>query len=181
MDLSEVKGQEVAKRAALIAVAGHHSITFIGGPGVGKRMLRTYIKDYSDLLTLQRWPCPCGYRNDPIRPCVCDVSELRACHPHTDITVEMLRVPFRELMDPTPGTGTKYFREQLAIVANHNATDLRLGAEPTSLLKSAYEDIGLNCRQVASILRVARTIANLDASKSISVSHLAEAINYRGR
>lgn len=152
-------------------------------------------------------PCPCGFRGDPKRHCNCSPMQIerylsRISGPlldRIDIHIEVPAVPFRELSDNTPGTGSAQMREQVITArgaqqerfADHpgmtNGTmsprqirkfcQLELDAE--SLLKSAMDEMGLSARAHDKILRVARTIADLDASAKIMAQHLSEAINYR--
>ncbi len=153
-------------------------------------------------------PCPCGYRGDPRRSCNCSPMQIekyvgKISGPlldRIDIHLEVAPVPFRELSDKTPGgTTSAQMREQ--VVAARVAQRERLKAERTtlngrmtprqirkyckldaaaeSLLKSAMEEMGLSARAHDKILRVARTIADLDASEAITSNHLNEAINYR--
>ena len=116
-----------------------------------------------------------------------------------DIHLEVAPVPFRELSDKNSGTTSNQMREQ--VVAARTAQKARFHSERTtlngrmtprqirrhckldaaaeSLLKSAMEEMGLSARAHDKILRVARTIADLDKSETIASSHLNEAINYR--
>jgi magnesium chelatase family protein len=152
-------------------------------------------------------PCPCGYRGDPRRACNCTPMQIekyigKISGPlldRIDIHLEVAPVPFRELSDQTSGTNSQQMREQ--VVAAREAQLVRFKAEKTtlngkmtprqirkhcrldaaaeSLLKTAMEEMGLSARAHDKILRVARTIADLDHSEAISSNHLNEAINYR--
>src|SRR5579872_846512 len=152
-------------------------------------------------------PCPCGYRGDPRRSCNCSPLQIeryigKISGPlldRIDIHLEVAPVPFRELSDQNSGTTSRQMREQ--VVAARDAQKRRFQNERTtlngrmtprqirrhcrldpaaeSLLKSAMEEMGLSARAHDKILRVARTIADLDKSEAISSNHLNEAINYR--
>ena len=152
-------------------------------------------------------PCPCGYRGDPKRQCNCSPTQIerylaRISGPlldRIDIHVEVPNVPFRELKDDRPGTTSEQMREQ--VIAAHEIQRKRFNDEPTtangkmsprqlrthckldvqaeSLLKIAMEETGLSARAHDKILRVGRTIADLDRSDRITSAHLSEAINYR--
>jgi magnesium chelatase family protein len=152
-------------------------------------------------------PCPCGYRGDPKRQCKCNVLQIeryvsRISGPlvdRIDIHIEVPPVPFRELADKREGTDSKQMREQViraremqqrrfggsATGVNGRMTPrqirqhCKLAAEAEGLLKSAMDEMGLSARAHDKILRVSRTIADLDGSDSIGSQHLNEAINYR--
>ena len=152
-------------------------------------------------------PCPCGYRGDTRRQCHCNVPQIerymsKISGPlldRIDIHIEVPSVPFRELSGNTPGTSSADMRRQVvaarAIQAarfsgtrtRYNA-DMphrqtrqfcRLNQECQNLLKAAMSELGLSARAHDKVLRVARTIADLDQSENIEAVHLNEAINYR--
>jgi magnesium chelatase family protein len=152
-------------------------------------------------------PCPCGYRGDPKRQCNCTPTQIerymsRMSGPlldRIDIHLEVPPVPFRELSDDTRGTGSETMREQVVAAREiqqqrfqDDANKLngkmtppqirkqcKLDSDAELLLKAAMEETGLSARAHDKILRIARTIADLDISDNIKSSHLTEAINYR--
>lgn len=152
-------------------------------------------------------PCPCGYRNDPRRDCHCTVPQIerymaKISGPlldRIDIQIEVPAVPFRELSARTPGTSSRQMREQVIAARDvqrrrfadtatrHNGqmTHRQIRAfcpldEPCmSLLRSTMTELGLSARAHDKILRLARTIADLDGAESIATPHISEAINYR--
>lgn len=152
-------------------------------------------------------PCPCGYRNDPRRDCHCTVLQIerymaKISGPlldRIDIHIEVPSVPFKELSAETSGTSSREMLEQVVAARNlqtrrFDSSRTRFNAQMTSrqvrqfcrldeagqnLLKTAVHDLGLSARAHDKILRVARTLADLDHQEAISPLHLQEAINYR--
>lgn len=150
-------------------------------------------------------PCPCGYRGDPRRKCNCNPLQIekyigRISGPlldRIDIHVEVPAVPFRELANQQAGTNSAAMREQVVsaravqsrrfpegrlngrMQPRQIREHCRLEREAETLLKSAMEEMGLSARAHDKILRVSRTIADLEGSPQITATHLSEAINYR--
>lgn len=152
-------------------------------------------------------PCPCGFRGDPRRQCKCNPIQIerylgRISGPlldRIDIHIEVPPVPFRELSDKTPGTTSAQMKEQVLaareiqrarfsdspnllngkMAPRQIRTHCRLEKDAEALLKTAMEDMGLSARAHDKILRISRTIADLDRSDTITAVHLSEAINYR--
>ncbi len=152
-------------------------------------------------------PCPCGYRGDTRRSCHCTPPQIdkymsKISGPlldRIDIHIEVPSVAFRELSGGTPGTSSGELRRQVALAraaqsarfdghgTRHNGDMThrqtrqfcKLDDECQNILKNAMLDLGLSARAHDKVLRVARTIADLDQSESIRPNHLHEAINYR--
>ena len=154
-------------------------------------------------------PCPCGYRGDPRRECQCTPPQVekyvgKISGPlldRIDIQLEVPAVPFRDLSASRAGTSSATMREAVlaararqaargaggagAARANARLTSRQVREfcplEPAAaeLLKGAVTNLGLSARAHDKVLRVSRTIADLDASDTILCAHLAEAINYR--
>ena len=153
-------------------------------------------------------PCPCGYRNDPRRDCHCSIPQIerymaKISGPlldRIDMHIEVPGVPFKELSTDARGTGSKAMRDLVATArgaqgkrfsgngairqnAQMSSRQIRqfcrLDSECLNLLKDSVQEMGLSARAHDKILRVARTIADLDESVTIQVSHINEAINYR--
>ncbi len=152
-------------------------------------------------------PCPCGYRNDPRRQCHCSVPQIerymsRISGPlldRIDIHIEVPAVPFKELAGSQSGTSSSQMRQQVmqarAIQGQRFAgTKTRyngdmshrqvrqhcaLDDECQNLLRAAMTELGLSARAHDKVLRVARTIADLDGSTPIRPIHMNEALNYR--
>jgi magnesium chelatase family protein len=152
-------------------------------------------------------PCPCGYLGDSRRPCKCAPMHVeryigRISGPlldRIDLHIEVPAVPFQELAATGDGTSSASMREQVLQAreaqrcrfgmeghrqnGRMNSRQLRrycaLDDEGRGLLKSAMEELGLSARAHDRILRVARTIADLEGADDIRPEHLSEAINYR--
>jgi len=161
----------------------------------------------SFILVASMNPCPCGYMGDPKHVCKCTAMQVekymgRISGPlldRIDLHIEVPAVPFGELSSTADGTGSTSMREQVyrarAVQAERfghgvGATNSRmtprqlrrfcpLDSECQGLLQSAMEDLGLSARAHDRILRMSRTIADLDRSPAIRVEHLSEAIGYR--
>jgi magnesium chelatase family protein len=152
-------------------------------------------------------PCPCGYRGDPRRQCQCTPPQIdrymsKISGPlvdRIDIHIEVPSVAYHDLSGGTPGTPSNELRAMVATAraaqaARFNGGPVRYNADMThrqirqycklddvcqQMLKAAMSDMGLSARAHDKVLRVARTIADLDSSDSIQPYHLQEAINYR--
>lgn len=152
-------------------------------------------------------PCPCGYRNDPRRDCHCTVPQIekymsKISGPlldRIDIQIEVPAVPYRELSTSTPGTSSEAMRKQVVSAREFQSrrfqgTHTRHNGQMThrqirahcvlddagaSLLRATMTELGLSARAHDKILRVARTIADLDGQDKIAPMHISEAINYR--
>ena len=311
IDYADVKGQELAKRAVVIAAAGRHHLLMIGSPGTGKTLLAQRIGTILPQLTIEESlettriysavgrlspgqsllllrpfrsphhtiseaglvgggrtpspgelslahhgvlfldelpefnrrtlevmrqplegnqvtisralgsvtfpanvmlvaamnPCPCGFRGDPKRTCKCNPIQIeryltKISGPlldRIDIHLEVPSVPFRELSTKTAGTNSGQMKEQVHMAREiqskrfHHETGLlngmmtppqirkfcTLDSEAETLLKTAMEEMGLSARAHDKILRISRTIADLEGSTQITATHLSEAINYR--
>ena len=152
-------------------------------------------------------PCPCGYRNDPRRDCHCSVPQIerymaKISGPlldRIDMHIEVPAVPFRELSGSTAGTSSTQMRQQVTIAreiqrerfantrtrSNGHMSHRQIRAHCQlddaghDLLKATMTELGLSARAHDKILRVSRTIADLDQSERIFPAHVNEAINYR--
>ncbi len=162
----------------------------------------------SFMLVASMNPCPCGYYNHPDKECSCAPGIVqrylnRISGPlldRIDIHVEVVPVPFRELSDERKSEKSDVIRERVVAARNiqevryENSKGIYCNAQMSSkqlrqickidetghvLLKNAMEKLSLSARAFDRILKVARTIADLDASEDIKTEHLAEAIQYR--
>ena len=153
-------------------------------------------------------PCPCGYYNHPDRPCLCSPGAVqkymnRISGPlldRIDIQIEIVPVPFEKISEQQPSEPSIAIRERVIKAraiqerrfaayegiycnAQMNSKLLHQYAVPDasglSILKTAMQRLCLSARAYDRILKVSRTIADLDNSEHIEVRHLAEAIQYR--
>jgi magnesium chelatase family protein len=153
-------------------------------------------------------PCPCGYYNHPDKECVCAPGVVQKylnkisgpLLDRIDIQVEVVPVPFRELSDIRNSEKSidirervvkarliqeERYKENKGIHANAQMTTkmmrtiCKIDETGHALLKNAMEKLSLSARAYDRILKVSRTIADLDNSPDIRPDHLAEAINYR--
>ncbi|WP_294586219.1 YifB family Mg chelatase-like AAA ATPase [uncultured Phocaeicola sp.] len=153
-------------------------------------------------------PCPCGYYNHPSHPCVCNSGQIQRylnkisgpLLDRIDIQIEIVPVPFEKIASQETGEPSSAIRERVIHArqiqterfasvpgihcnAQMNSKLLRQYAQPDShgleLLRNAMTRFNLSARAYDRILKVARTIADLDNSPHIQPRHLAEAISYR--
>ncbi len=152
-------------------------------------------------------PCPCGNASDPERICSCSTREvLRYKHKisgpildRIDLHIEVPRVPFEKLEAPENAETSRIIRErveaarsiQRARFAHHNIfTNAEMNSSlirefcpldeaSKALLHQAVSTLHLSARAYYRLIKLARTIADIENSESILPSHLAEAIQYR--
>ena len=153
-------------------------------------------------------PCPCGYYNHPERACLCSPGTVqkymsRISGPlldRIDIQIEIVPVPFEKISDQRPSESSERIRERVVKArliqerrfenepniqcnAQMNSRLLNIYAVPNpsglKLLETAMRRLNLSARAYDRILKVARTIADLEDSPNIEAPHLAEAIQYR--
>lgn len=153
-------------------------------------------------------PCPCGYYNHPTRNCVCSPGQVqrylnRISGPlldRIDIQVEIVPVPFEKMSEQAQAESSAAIRERVVrarqiqtarfasiagVYCNAQMTSRLLNqyARPDDkgldLLRNAMTRLNLSARAYDRILRVARTIADLEGEEQIQSWHLAEAISYR--
>jgi magnesium chelatase family protein len=152
-------------------------------------------------------PCPCGYFNHPTKDCVCPVPVRQRylnkisgpLLDRIDIHIEITPVPFDDLASQPPGETSQNIRERVIKAREiqqkrFEGTDIHANAQMSSrllrrhveideggkqILKTATDKLGLSARAYDRILKVSRTIADLEGSEKVLTQHLAEAINYR--
>ena len=162
----------------------------------------------SFMLVASMNPCPCGYYNHPTKACVCSPGQVqkylnRISGPlldRIDLQIEVTPVPFEKMSEIKPGESSAVIRERVirarqiqqqryaevpGVYCNAQMTSklLALYARPDeaglTLLKGAMTRLNLSARAYDRILKVSRTIADLEGSEQIQAVHLAEAIGYR--
>ena len=153
-------------------------------------------------------PCPCGYRSDPRRSCHCTPPQIERymskisgpLMDRIDIHIEVPSVPFEELASVAENTTNSESMRRSVDAARAGQAErfkqgpTRYNAQMTSrevrkycslsppctkLLRHSVESMGLSARAHDKILRVSRTIADIEGAPAITEAHLSEAINYR--
>ena len=153
-------------------------------------------------------PCPCGYYNHPDKECTCKPGMVqqylnRISGPlmdRIDLHVEVVPVAYKDLSSKSGGEPSAVVRDR--VIKARKIQEERYAEFPTihanaqmntqliqkyceldepcrNILKIAMNKLGLSARAYDRILKVSRTIADLDGSENIQTDHLAEAINYR--
>jgi magnesium chelatase family protein len=149
-------------------------------------------------------PCPCGYFGDAVRMCRCTAQQVgryasRLSGPlrdRIDLTVSVAAMPARELSEAAGGEGSTVIRERVVAARTRQASRcgllnamlhgrrLRavtsLDGTARRMLDAALARLALSARGHDRVLRVARTIADLDGAERIEAPHLAEALQFRG-
>ena len=162
----------------------------------------------SFMLVASMNPCPCGYYGDPLHKCTCTPGQIsrylsKISGPlldRIDIHCEIQAVPFAQLSKMQPGEPSasrrqrvikarliqeERFKDHKGVHCNAQMTErmLHMYAEPDGasldMLRLAMEKLSLSARAYSRILKVARTIADLEGSEKVQAQHIAEAIGYR--
>jgi magnesium chelatase family protein len=154
-------------------------------------------------------PCPCGYYGDPLKPCSCSQQAItryqqRLSGPlldRIDIHIEVPRVEYDKLSAERRGESSDYIRKRIQIArdrqsARYSDTALicnadmtareiplyaKLDSEGETLMRSAMRQLQLSARAYHRVLKLARTVADLDGCDDIRTHHVAEALQYRSR
>lgn len=162
----------------------------------------------SFMLVASMNPCPCGYFNHPEKDCVCSSGVVQKylnkisgpLMDRIDIHIEVVPVPFEKLSEQKVSENSETIRyrviqaRKIQVERYNNSNGIHcnaqmapsmmkdycnLSAECMSLLKNAMEKLGLSARAYDRILKVSRTIADLEKADEIQPYHVAEAIQYR--
>ena len=165
----------------------------------------TYPADFMLIAAMN--PCPCGYYGDPTHECTCTIPQIQRYRSkisgplmdRIDIHLEVPSVPYRDLSAVNDGSSSKEILERVLLAREmqstrfektgtfHNAgmssrqlkTFCKIDSESNDLLEKAMDRFGLSARAHARILKIARTIADLEGAAAIRVDHISEAIQYR--
>lgn len=152
-------------------------------------------------------PCPCGYFGDRVHTCRCSSQQIRQYQSkisgplldRIDLHIEVPSVKYRALSDKETGESSLEVRTRVnkardlqkqrfgsnGVLCNARMTEKQIrkfceiDEEAHKLIEMAIEKLGLSARAVNRILKVSRTIADLENNESIKTSHVAEAIQYR--
>ncbi|MCR4837226.1 MAG: YifB family Mg chelatase-like AAA ATPase [Bacteroidaceae bacterium] len=162
----------------------------------------------SFMLVASMNPCPCGYHNHPTHPCMCTPAQIQKymnkisgpLMDRIDIQVEVQSVPIEDIATSPKGESSAVIRERViharkiqeerykhvkGIHCNAQMTNAllqkyaQLDEQSTDRLRDAMRRLNLSARAYNRILKVARTIADLEGSEQILSNHIGEAIGYR--
>jgi magnesium chelatase family protein len=154
-------------------------------------------------------PCPCGYWGTDVGPhtCTCSLTKIKQYRSRIsgplldriDLQVEVPRIDFSALSGQTPAMSShemkraiqlamqaqteRYAKESIHFNSELSGRALKrycsVSIEAQQLLQESFEALGLSVRAYDRILKIARTIADLEGHSAIEVSHIAEAMQYR--
>ena len=152
-------------------------------------------------------PCPCGYFSDPKHECRCTYPQIHRYRSkisgplmdRIDIHVEVPAVPYKDLMGESDSESSEVIGARVTaararqfdrfkrtkiycnaqMINRHIKKHCRIDEASCDLLENAIDKLGLSARGYNRILKIARTIADLDDAPDISVDHIAEAVQYR--
>ena len=151
-------------------------------------------------------PCPCGYYGHPKRACICNMHRIQHYRrkvsgpliDRIDIHIEVEPVPHKDLMGDKPTETSEMIKQRVLAArkiqearydsrigcnAQLHARDLKkfcpFKGNAESLLEKATEKMHLSARSTHRVLKIARTIADLESSDALGPPHIAEALQYR--
>lgn len=166
----------------------------------------TYPADFMLVATMN--PCPCGYFGDPVKECSCNSGQIMAYQKRLsgplldriDLVVHVSRVPNETLLENNALNYTQHksaensikmatqmqvqrYKSSIKYNASLSSADVKklipLDAASKLLLKNAADRLALSARSYFKIIKVARTIADLDGEPHVLISHISEALQYR--
>jgi magnesium chelatase family protein len=152
-------------------------------------------------------PCPCGYYTDPHHECSCNLPQIQRYRSkisgplldRIDIHIEVPPVRYKDLAKEDPGESSRVIRKRIKVArdiqqkrfkgkkiycnaqmtSRHSKKYCKVDTESQRLLELAIDRLGLSARAYSRILKIARTIADLETEENISPPHISEAIQYR--
>jgi magnesium chelatase family protein len=152
-------------------------------------------------------PCPCGYFSDPKHECRCTYPQIHRYRSkisgplmdRIDIHVEVPAVPYKDLMGESEAESSEKIRARVnaarerqlerfkrtkiycnaQMINRHIKQYCKIDEASCNILESAIDKLGLSARAYNRILKIARTIADLDGEPDIQVYHISEAVQYR--
>ncbi len=152
-------------------------------------------------------PCPCGYYTDPKHACICSAGQIHRYRSkisgplmdRIDIHVEVPAVPYKDLQKEANAESSEAIRRRVTAArsiqeerfrktkihcnaqmgSRHIKKHCRIDAASSGLLESAIDKLGLSARAYNRVLKIARTIVDLEGTENIQSQHIAEAIQYR--
>ena len=152
-------------------------------------------------------PCPCGFYTDPNRECTCTMPQIlryrsKISGPlmdRIDLHVEVPAVKYRDLTGETSGEDSETIKARVnkargvqrerftakkiysnaQMTSRHLKKYCQIGETSKTLLEQAIDKLGLSARAYTRILKIARTIADLEGVEDIATHHISEAIQYR--
>ncbi|HET6747609.1 MAG TPA: YifB family Mg chelatase-like AAA ATPase [Candidatus Saccharimonadales bacterium] len=165
-----------------------------------------YPADFMMVATMN--PCPCGYYGDSAKECTCNSTQIlnyqrKLSGPfldRIDLVVSVSRVPSDSLLHSSPAIHSQHENAQKLVAQSVSTQSKRYGTtsrynnslknsemgilasikdDALNLLKQAVDRLNLSARSYFKIIKVARTIADIEGSPSIEVSHVSEALQYR--
>jgi hypothetical protein len=191
--LDAIPAQEHLRRAVTVALTGNHPITFLGsGAALADALAFGRISRHYGVTAYVTTACMCGNAGDPYLPCQCSPEALVAWQRRpafraalaADLVVEAAQSSAEQRM--THQRGRRSEPDELLVA---RATEARGWPRPTDvldtasqrLLAAAIRQLQLTTKQVACILAVAQSVAQLADQTAIQPAHLAEALHYRSR
>jgi Magnesium chelatase, subunit ChlI/Magnesium chelatase, subunit ChlI C-terminal len=176
-----VYGNEIAKRAVVVAAAGKHPLLLLGPSNSGKTMLRAVAVALGLEEVFEARGCPCGeYGGGVNSVCRCTAAQIarhRRKLPIAEVNVELRRPAKWD--GNRPGTSLADMQRQLANAFSRGKVHVALDTESQALLRVCVEYSGLDPVAEAAVREVACTIAALEQATEIRPVHVNEAINYR--
>ena len=166
----------------------------------------TYPADFMLVATMN--PCPCGYYGDPTKECSCNSGQIMAYQKRLsgplldriDLVVHVSRVPNETLLENNVLDYTQHksaenviktatqlqaqrYNSSVKYNASLSSADVKklipLDEASKQLLKNAADRLSLSARSYFKIIKVARTIADLEGEPNVLISHISEALQYR--